>query len=504
MPARRTSMRKTREVLRLHFEYGLKFREIGRSCRMSAGKVSEIVQAATTVGLHWPLPPDLSDSDLENQLYLDRSAASAIPMPDFEHLSKELKRKGVTRQLLWEEYRREHPDGYMYTQFCEHFRRYLAGLDPLLRQAHKAGEKLFVDWAGQTLGYWENGEKQQAQLFVAALGASSYTFADAYRNQQMPNWIGGHRDALAYLGGVPEMLVPDNTKTGVTKPCYYDPQLNPTYRDLAVHYNTVVVPTRILRPRDKAVVESGVRFAETWILAALRNHEFHSFGELRQAVREKCRELNEREFKKLSGNRRQAFEELDKPALKPLPATPFELGTWQQAKVWGDYHIQVQKHFYSVPHEHLGKQVDVRVTERMVEVFSDGKRIAAHQRSREGGRFSTLAEHRPDGHNAILQRSADSYLRQGQLAGPNTAAAIQQTFDYFPHQEMGFRSCQSILRLKRVYGIDRLEAACAKALGLSGYRVINNILQSNRENQNSADVPNIKHDNVRGAKYYDK
>lgn len=506
MPARRVSMRKIREVLRLHFECGLKFREIGRSCRLSPTKASQIVKAAAEAGLSWPLPVELRDSELDSQLFGSSPSMTARPLPDFAKLAKELKKKGVTRYLLWEEYCRDTPAGYRYSQFCEHFKRYLSQLSPELRQEHKAGEKLFVDWAGQTIGYRENGELKQASLFVGVLGASNYTFADVFRDQKIGNWCQAHVATFEFIGGVPGATVPDNPKTAVTRTCYYDPDLNPTYKDLAAHYNTAILPARVRRPQDKAKVEAGVGFAETQILAALRNQEFHSFGELKAAVREKLHELNERPFKKLPGNRLQAFEQLDKPALKPLPMAPFEQGIWQQAKVWGDYHIQVQKHFYSVPYEHLGKQVDVRVTENTVEVFFDGKRIAAHQRSHQAGGFSTLASHRPDGHNAIIQRSAESYLRKGQLTGPNTLAIIRHTLAHFPHPEMGFRSCEGILRLKRDFGVERLEAACAKALeqDLSGFRVINNILKNNREQQKSAAVPAIQHGNVRGAKYYNQ
>jgi transposase len=454
--------------------------------------------------MSWPLPSELSDSELESRLFGAGRSVLSRPLPDFAKLAKELKKRGVTRQLLWEEYRREHPRGYGYSQFCEHFKRYLEQLSPALRQEHKAGEKLFVDWAGQTIGYREKGERKQASLFVGVLGASNYTFADVFRDQKIDSWCQAHAANFEFIGGVPSAIVPDNPKTAVTRPCRYDPDLNPTYKDLAAHYNTAILPARVRHPQDKAKVEAGVGFAETQILAALRNREFHSFGELKAAVREKLRELNERPFKKLPGNRCDAFEQLDKPALKPLPSTPFELGIWQQAKVWGDYHIQVQKHFYSVPHEHLGKKVDVRVTERTVEVFFDGKRIAVHQKSHEAGGFSTLASHRPDGHNAIIQRSAESYLRKGQLTGPNTLAIIRHTLDHFPHPEMGFRSCEGILRLKRDYGVDRLEAACAKALerNLSGFRVINNILKNNREHQEPAAAPAVRHANVRGSQYY--
>ena len=504
MPARRISMRKTREVLRLHFECELGIRAIARSCQMSAAKVSEIVKHAVTAPECWPLREGLSDSELQVLLFGEAKSVRMRTMPDFESLTRELKKKGVTRHLLWEEYRRETPDGYGYSQFCEHFKRFRSAMEPVMRQDHRAGEKLFVDWAGQTIGYGENGKAKRAHLFVAVLGASNYTFAQVYQDEATANWCRAHVEAFDFFGGVTEAVVPDNTKTAVTKACYYDPDLNPTYKNLAAHYHTAVLPARVRRPQDKSKVEAGVGFAETQILAALRNHRFCTFGELRQAVQTKLLKLNERPFKKLCGNRRESFIDSDQPALKPLPDSSFDLGLWQKAKVWSDYHIQVSKHFYSVPHEHIGKQVDVRLTESTIEIFHDNIRIAAHARSDEPGKSTTLAEHRPKRHSALIDRSADTYLRQGQLIGPKAWQIISDTLAYFPHPEMGFRSCQGILRLKRDYGIERLEAACSTALekGLSGYKVINNILRNKREKQTTPSMPDVQHGNVRGSNYY--
>jgi transposase len=498
-------MRKIREVLRLHFELKLKHREIARSCRLSPTRVSQIVSAAEAAGLCWPLPATQRNSELAAQLFGAEPRAPSRQLPDFGQLALELKRSHVTRQLLWEEYRREHPDGYGYSQFCEHFNRFLVtAVEPELRQEHRAGEKLFVDWAGDQIGYREDGQEQRASLFVAVLGASNYTFAQVYRDQRLANWIQAHVEAFAYFGGVPAVVTPDHTKTAVTKSSYYEPALNPTCAELAQHYGVAVLPARPQEPQDKAKVEAGVLFAERQILGALRHGQFLAFGDLCTAVQAQCAALNQRAFKKLPGNRRQAFLELERPALKPLPTAAFELGTWHDAKVWEDYHIQVANHFYSVPSQYIGRQVEVRLTGRSVEVFADGVRLAVHVRSEVPGKATTNEGHRPVGHNALLQRSADTYLRQGQLIGPHTLRYLEKTLAYFPHPEMSFRSCEGILRLKRQYGTERLEAACAKALeqDLSGFRVLDNILRHHREQQTPGAVPRLHHQNLRGADYY--
>jgi len=357
MAAERLSMRTIREILRLKWEKKLSTQKIAQSCNIARSTIRDYLERARIAGLSWPLPPDLDDGRLEVLLF--SSVSTERPgkrgLPAMEHIRKELTRKGVTLRLLWLEYRQANPDGYQYSQFCLRYHRWCDRLDVSLRQTHRAGERLFVDYAGQTIPVANpaTGQTREARLFVATLGASSYTFARAAFSEDLPSWIEAHVRAFAFFGGVPEILVPDNLKSGVTRPCTYEPDINPTYQEMARHYGTVVIPARVARPRDKAKVESAVQVAERWILAALRNHTFFSIEELNLAVAEKLRELNNRPFQKMEGTRRSLFESIDRPALKPLPSAAYEYAEWRKARVNIDYHIEVDGHYYSVPYQLL-------------------------------------------------------------------------------------------------------------------------------------------------------
>lgn len=508
MPNPRLSMRKTKEIIRLS-SCGLSLRQISNSAAVSVGKASDIVKRACAASLQWPLPEGMDDVALENVLYPESFEAAEADkhVPDWAEISKELRRKGVTRQLLWREYKQRHPDGYEYSRFCELYRAYKKKLEPVLRQEYAAGEKLFVDWAGQKIGFWENGKQHQAHVFVAAMGASNYTFVQVYRDETQSNWDMAHIECFEYLGGVPEIVVPDNTKTGVTKACYYEPELNPNYTALVNHYQAVVIPARPGEPTDKAKVETAVQIAEREVLAPLRKVEFQSFGQLREAIATKCTELNQRPFQELPGSRLSLFEEVDKPVLRPLPATRYELGSWLDAKVHPDYHISVDKHYYSVPFRHIGELVNVRLTARTVEIYLRGQRIAAHARSHERAKATTQAEHRPPQHSALMNRTRDNYLARGQKVGPFCEQILRKTMEHFPHPEMGFRSCDGILRLARQHP-ERIEQACSRCLdlGLSGFRVVDNTLRNNLENQIAAyeEPPIPNHRNIRGRHHYSK
>jgi transposase len=406
-------MRKIEEVLRLKYEVGLTHREIARSCAISASTVSEYVTHAKAAGLSWPLPEELSGAELEGLLFPEQKAASGgrKPPPDWSFVYKELRRKSVTLSLLWLEYRQEQPEGYSYSQFCHHYRQWAKQLKPMMRQKHRAGEKLFVDYAGQTapLVDPETGEVREAQIFVAVLGASNYTYAEAHEAQTLPNWIGAHVRALSFLGGAPEVLVPDNLKAGVHSPHLYEPDVNPTYQEFARHYGVAVVPTRSRKPKDKAKVEVGVQVVERWILARLRDRTFFSLAELNQAIRDLLVELNERPMKHLGQSRRDLFLELDRPALKPLPTQVYEFARWKKARVHIDYHVEFDKHYYSVPHGLRGKEVDVRATEQTVEVYYQRQRQASHARVHSPGRYSTRREHMPTAHQVMDGWSPPSY-----------------------------------------------------------------------------------------------
>ena len=363
MPTERLSMRKIHEVFRLKFACGLSDRQIARSCQVARSTVGEYLRRFTQAGLSWPLSSDLDAAALERLLFpaLPVIPVSDRPVPLWVHIHQELRRKGVTLALLWEEYRASHPQGYHYSWFCDLYRAWHGKIDLVMRQDHRAGEKLFVDYAGQTVPIVDRRTGEilfDAQIFVAVMGASNYSYAEATRTQTLPDWIGAHVRTFAFLGGVPEIIVPDNLKSGVTKPCRYEPDINPTYHAMAAHYGTVVIPARVRKARDKAKVEGGVLLVERWILAALRNRTFTSLAELNEAIRGLLTRLNERRFQKLPGSRRTMFETVDRPALRPLP-TPYTFEEWSYARVGIDYHVEVDGHYYSVPYALVKKQVDI-------------------------------------------------------------------------------------------------------------------------------------------------
>jgi transposase len=503
-------MRKIEEILRLKFEIGLTHRAIAKSCGVSTSTVSEYVTHARAAGLSWPLPDGMTSEQLQARLFPSQgSSGRVVPQPGWRYINKELKRKGVTLSLLWIEYRQEHPDGYGYSQFCHRFREWKKSLNPPMRQKHKAGEKLFVDYAGQTVPVVDpkTGEVREAQIFVATLGASNYTYVEAHGSQSLPNWIGGHVRAFAFLGGVPEVLVPDNLKAGVTSPNLYEPDLNPTYQEFARHYGVAVVPTRVRKPRDKAKVEVSVQVVERWILARLRNRTFFSLARLNQATRELLFEINRREMKHLGQSRLELFEELDQPLLAPLPAQPYEFAVWKRARVHIDYHVPFEKHYYSVPYTLSGKEVDLRATEKVVEIFYLRKRVASHPRSAAMGRYSTHSVHMPAEHQFYSQWSPERFLGWAQKIGAQTAELISRALDARRHPEQAYRTCLGILGLAKRYTPERLEAACLRAnvAGIRSYKGVNNILK-NKLDQVNLDPGSNKtlppHENIRGKNYY--
>ena len=379
-------------------------------------------------GLGWPLPVGLSDVELERRLF---PAPPALPrvarmVPDWSVLHQELRRPGVTLMLLWEEYRAAHPEGFGYSWFCEHYRAWAGKLDVVMRQTHRAGEKLFVDYTGQTVEVIEptTWEVRAAQIFVAVLGASNYTYAEASWTQSLPDWIGAHVRAFQFLGGVPELVVPNNLVSGVHRAHRYEPDINPTYQELASHYGVAVVPDRVRRPRDKAKVEAGVQVVERLILAALRNRRFFSLSELNAAIATLLEQLNRCPFKKLPGSRREAFEHLDQPALQALPATPYVFATWKRVRVHIDYHVEVDGHYYSVPYALVKQSLEARLTATTVECFHKGQRVASHVRSHLKGRHTTVPEHMPKAHREYAEWSPQRLVRWAEQTGPATAALI--------------------------------------------------------------------------------
>lgn len=504
-------MRKIREVLRLHWGLGLSMRQSARSLSVACSSVSDLVQRAKAAGLGWPLPDALDEAELERALYRgNQGRPRRRPEPDWAGLDIELRRKGVTLELLWIEYKREHPNGYQYASFCAHYRRWRQRQDVVLRQPYRAGEKLFVDYAGQTMPIVDprTGSVREAQLFVAVLGASNYTYAEAQWAQDLPSWIGGHCRALAFFGGVPEVVVPDNLKAGVRHPSWYEPDLNPTYADWAAHYGTVVLPARPRHPRDRAKVEVGVQIVERWVLAVLRHRTLTSLGEANAAIGELVDRLNTRPFKKRDGSRRSLFEVLEQPALKPLPARSYEFAQWKQAKVSIDYHVAVDANYYSVPYQLLGERVDVRLTAGTVEVFRQGRRVASHARVAGRGSYQTDPAHRPQAHQRYLDWAPSRLVRWAATVGPHTATLVETLLREKLHPEQGYRACLGIVRLGKHYPHERMEAAAGRALAFHAhsYRSLKSILEKGLDQTDLDLSPNVPpqppHANVRGALYF--
>lgn len=504
-------MRKVKEILRLKWEMGLAARQIAHSLSISHSTVLDMLRRAERAGLTWPLP-DIDEATLEAQLYPGNPEPTRKrPEPDMPYIHRELRRKGVTLQLLWEEYKRQYPDGLQYSQFCEHYRQWAGKLDVVLRQPHRAGERMDVDFAGQTIPIVDRkaGLAHPAQIFIAVLTASNYTYAEATWSQDRHAWITAHCHAFEFFGGVPETIVSDNLKSGVTHPSRYEPDLNPTYQEMATHYGTVVLPARPHRPRDKGKVENAVLVVERWILAALRNRTFFSLSELNQAVREELERLNNKPFQKLEGSRRILYETLDRPALRPLPARPYEFAEWRKAKVNIDYHVEVDHNYYSVPHQLVRQRVDVRLTATTVEILHAGKRVASHPRASGRGGYITEFQHRPVSHQKHLEWTPSRIVNWAESVGPQTARLVASILEARPHPEQGYRSCLGIMRLGKSYGAERLEAAAARALAYQActYQSVKSILQRKLDQAPlqqlpAAAPPTPTHGNLRGPGYY--
>jgi len=507
-------MRVVREVLRLTFA-GVSKREVARRTGMAASTVRATIARFELLGLVWPLPETITDSDLEAKIYKSagkKQGHRRIIEPDWASLHREMKRKHVTLSILWDEYIADHPEGYRYSRFCELYRSWEGKISVTMRQAHLGGDKLFVDYAGDTASVVIDrltGEIRKAQIFVAVLGASSFTYAEATWTQSLADWIGAHTRAFEAIGGVTRLLVPDNTKTAIIKACLYEPQVNRTYTEMAAHYGTGVLPARPRRPRDKAKVEVGVLIMERWILGRLRNRRFHSLGELNEAIRALLVRINdERPIRRLGVTRRQLLEEVDRPALEPLPAEPYVFAEWRARRVGIDYHVDVDKHYYSVPHRFARAEVEVRLTGRSVEVFARGERIAVHLRSSGNGKHTTVQEHMPSSHRRYANWTLDRIRTDAASIGPSTAALCDLILEHRPHPEQGFRSCLGIVRLVKPFGNARVEAAATRALdiGAMTYGSVRSILDNNLDRhsagQRGPDGVTILHPNIRGPRYY--
>ncbi len=504
-------MRKIREVLRLRAA-GRSQRQIAASLAMGQSTVGDCLTRARLAGLGPEEIGALDDAALERALYPPKPAVPAQQrgQPDWAYVHRERRRKGVTLFLLWEEYKADHPQGFQYSWFCQHYRAWAGKLDVVMRQHHRAGEAAFIDYAGQTVAVVDrhSGEIRHAEIFIAVLGASNYTYAEATWSQSLPDWVGSHQRSFAFFEGVPETLVIDNLKSGVTHAHRYEPDVNRTYEEMAAHYGVAILPARSGKPRDKAKAEAGVLVVERWILARLRNRTFFSLGELNAAIAELLPALNERPFKKLPGSRRSLFEALDRPALSALPARPYEFATWKKARVSIDYHVQIEGHYYSVPYQLVKLEVEARISARTVEILHAGKRVASHQRATRPHGHTTVTEHMPRPHREYAEWTPQRLVAWAQKTGPATAELVARILSTRRHPQQGFRSCLGILRLGKHYTPKRLEAACARALriGAVSYKSIASILKHNLDAQPLPEAPKetlvLLHDNLRGPDYF--
>jgi transposase len=504
-------MRKIREVLRLRLGQGLSQRVVARSVGLSQGAVHGYVARAGRAGLAWPLPEGLDDGQLEALLYPAPPdlAADRRPVPDWAVVHREVRRPNVTLALLWEEYR-DGPggqSGFGYSWFCDLYREWVGRLKPTLRQVHTAGERVFVDYAGHSMEVIDGltGEVRRAEVFVGVLGASSYTYAEATWTQSLPDWIAAHANMFAFFGGVTSQIVSDNLRAGITRACFHEPLVNRTYADMARHYGAAVIPARPYKPRDKAKVEVGVQVVQRWILARLRNHRFFSLAELNKAIRELVVQLNSRVMRGWGTTRRALYEQVDLPALAQLPPTPYEYAEWKRCRVNIDYHIEFDKHFYSVPFRLLRTEVEARATAKTIEIFHRGRLVAAHLRSRRPNRPTTVADHMPSSHRRYRDWTHERILREAGSIGDDTKALVEVILRSRPHPEQGFRSCIGILGLAKRYDAERLDAACARALvlGTRSYSSVATILKNRQDRKPpEPEQPSLLHENIRGPSYY--
>lgn len=505
-------MRKIREVLRLTHELKLSVRDVTAATGVGKTAVAEYVRRAKVIGITWPVPPEIDNVELERRLFVPAAFRDGPVrvVPDWAKVHEELKRRGVTLAILWEEHRAECPNGHGYSQFCNLYADWRKCLSPVMRQTHVGGDKLFVDWAGDTVPVInpDTGEVRQAHLFIAVLGASSYTYAQARWSETLPDWIGAHVTALGFIGGVPKAVVPDNLKAGITTPSRYEPGINRTYQNLADHYDFVVLPARIRKPRDKAKVEAAVGIVERYVLGRLRDRQFLSLCELNIAIAACVATINAKVMKRIGKSRRQLFESLDQPVLRALPADAFEYAEWRRATVAPDYHVEAGDHYYSVPWRLLRETVDVRMTSAMIEVLHKGRRVACHVRSHLKGTATTLDEHRPPNHRAYAEWTPAKAATEAGKIGPATATLIARVMAAKRHPDQGLRSCAGILALVKSFGPERLEAAAKRgnAIGASTYGSIKSILENGLDRValpvTAADAAPIAHQNIRGRDYY--
>lgn len=513
MSRRRMDMRKVKEVLRLKFEKHLPNRQIARACNVSHSTVADYVERARASGISWPIDENWDDQKLSRCLFpQDKAPAESKgrPHPNWSDIHLELKKKGVTLQLLCEEYHEEYPHGIRYSQFCAQYAEWKKKLNAVMRQNYRWGEKSFVDYAGQTVPIQnpKTGETWNAEIFICVLGASNYTYCEAQTNQKLFNWIQGHVRAFDYFQGVPDIIVPDNLKSAVTVPCRYESDVNPTYQNWAEHYGVAVIPARIVKPKDKAKVEVGVQIVERWILARLRNQTFFSLQELNLTITGLLEQLNNRPMRHLDKSRQELFESQEKPHLKRLPDWPFEYCEWSRQKLASDYHVRAKKNFYSAPYKLIGRRLDIRMTEKMIEIFHNGKSVGTHVRTNGVNEHSTHPFHMPPGHRKMLEWTPESFREWSRQIGEWTHKMICRLQSTSRHPEQQSRSCLGLMRLSSQYESSRIEAACKRALRheMISYKSVLTILKTGMDRVSETDpeiseTP-VNHRNIRGNNYY--
>lgn len=508
-------MRQLRQMLRLAAD-GISAREIASMLGVARSTIQDNLNRSVAAGLRWPLAGDLTDDAIEEKLFARagvKQGQRRRPEPDWAALVLEMRKPAVTLQILWDEYRAVHPGGYGYSRFCELYRGFERRLSPTMRQEHVAGDKVFVDYSGKKIAIADphTGEVREAELFVAVLGASGFTYAEATWTQTLPDWIGAHVRMFGFFGGVPRLIVPDNLKSGVNHASFYDPEINRSYGMMASHYGVGVLPTRPRKPRDKAKVENGVRFAQICILGRLRHRTFFSLAEANQAIAEALDRINDHLMRRLGVSRRHLFQTLERPALAELPGDPYEFAEWRLARVGTDYHVEFDTFFYSVPYGLIRQQVDLRATARTIEIFHRGRRVAAHQRRYGGRRHGTDPDHMPSSHRRYAEWTPERFRRWAASVGPQTEGLVLAILAARPHPEQGFRTCLGVLRLYRDVDKVRAETVSARALAIGGlnYKSIASLLSLSRKAElatrpaaRTQPAAVAHHPNLRGPGYF--
>lgn len=511
MATRPITMRKLKDILRLKYGAKLSHRQIANSLSISSSVVSTYANRAAQLGItDWPLSDDWTDTKLAQAFRKTKVKTIKETLPDWQVVHQELKSKKVTLQLLWDEYANTNPQCYSYTHYCRLYKAWLKTQKLSMRQYHKAGEKLFVDYCGARIDVIDpdTGEVKPAEVFVAVMGASNLTYAEATWTQKLEDWCMSHARCFEFLGGVPEVVVPDNLKSAVSKTCRYEPDINPTYHQLALHYDVAIVPARPYKPKDKAKAEVGVQIVERWIMGRLRHEVFYSLKQLNQRIAELLVSLNERQMKKHPGSRRTQFETLDKPCLKPLPRHAYEFIRVKPVRVHLDYHVEVDKHYYSVPHNLVKQQLEAHIKGQLVQLYHRAQLVATHPRCYREGQHSTQEHHMPTAHQK-MQWSPQRFERWAYSIGPHTQEVITQYLQGNKHPEQSYRRCLALLNLAKQTSSERLEAACQRgiAMGSTKWKSIKSMLDTGLDKQplpdtQSDNLTHIKHHNIRGQHYY--